>query len=359
MKVAIVTLYGEFNYGNRLQNYAVQKCLENMGIQSETIVAINQVSVIDKIKKIAEKCMMALPFIVSKRKLNMIRQANFTYFTKANIPTRYIVSDDGFIPKYISDEYDKFVIGSDQVWNPCFGGYEKQYRDMFLLFTEKEKKICFSPSIGVSEIPNEWLEIFSKGFKTFPLISVRENAGANIVESCTGHRPDVLIDPTMMISSQEWLRVAMPIANINEKYILEYFLGELSPKEEGKLETFVHSEGLKRIRLLDKANPTIFTSGPSQFISLVEKAKIIYTDSYHACVFSILFGRPFVIRRRKDLNKDMYSRIDSLLQLFNIKGECSIENPYYVDEEARDKILDIEKEKVYLHIKKAMKQGGN
>jgi hypothetical protein len=357
MKAAIVTLYGEFNYGNRLQNYAVQKCLEKLGFQAETIVAKKPVSSINRVKRIIKNIILTMPVVDSNRRLDLLREKEFIYFTKTYITTRYIVSTDGSIPHYISDEYDKFIIGSDQVWNPCFGGYEKQYQDMFLFFTESEKKVCFSPSIGVSRIPDGWLERFIDGFKSFPLISVREKIAADIVESCTGQRPDVLVDPAFMLTAQEWLKVAKTVVGTNTPYILEYFLGELSPEENEKINTFAASRGLKRIRLLDKSNPNIFRSGPGQFISLVAGASMVHTDSYHACVFSIQFGKPFIIRRRQDANEDMYSRIDSLLELFDIHGDCSLEAPYSVDEQVRDKILDAERRKVFSFIKKSISIG--
>lgn len=349
-----MTLYGECNYGNRLQNYAVQKCLDDMDFQAQTIVARKPISLIERIKKTMKRIIFTIPGFDPNRQLDKLRQDEFVRFTKTHIPTRYIISDKGIVPHYISDEYDKFVIGSDQVWNPSFGGYEEQYEDMFLLFTEPEKKVCFSPSIGVKRIPDEWMDRFSEGFKTFSRISVREKVGADIVESCTGQQPVVLIDPTFMLSTNEWLKVAEPVPSLNQPYILEYFLGELSPEEDEKIETFAAMRGLQRICLLDKSNPMIYKSGPGQFITLIANANTVLTDSFHACVFSILFNRPFVIRRRKDSNEDMYSRIDSLLDLFDIQGSCSMKEPYCVDEQVRDQILHTEKKKASSFIKKSI-----
>jgi len=348
LKVAIVTLHGEFNYGNRLQNYAVQKSFEKLGCSAETVVSVERLPFTAQIKKYVRNILIFLNKYIFKRNSQWLREYEFKAFTRKYIPSRYIKTSDGKLPKKISDEYDYFVVGSDQVWNPTFGSYEKLYDNMFLMFTKREKKVCFSPSIGTSVIPLEWYEKFVTGFKTFPEISVREQDGANLIYKMTGICPQVLIDPTLMLTAEEWSQIASPVkCTENTLYVLEYFLGNRDKSVDDQIEQFTKTKGYQRYKLLDSSQQNLYCSGPHQFITLISHAAVVYTDSFHACVFSIIFGIPFVILKRKDYMPNMYSRIDTLLALFGIRDDIgSIENPIKIDKEIRQRVLINQQNKV-------------
>ncbi len=347
-KVAIVTLYGENNYGNRLQNYAVQKTLEKMGCEVETIVAIEKSKQKRSLKfYIANILAETLPCIVKRINADFIRHKSFKNFTKKYIPTRYILTE-GTFPNSLNDEYDYYVAGSDQIWNPNFRDVKKNYYNMFLRFVPKDKRICFSPSIGVSKLPDEWIEKFTEGFNGFNELSVREETGARIIKELSGKDAKVLIDPTLMFDKDEWLKVSKKSKAPKKPYVLEYFLGE---RDNEKLNAIAKENNLSRVTLLDRNNSDIYVSGPGEFIDLVSKADMICTDSFHACVFSILFGKPFIVYKRKDKTQDMYSRIDSLLNLFNVESNGK---PIIVSPKLRDEVLKIERKKVFDFLKRNM-----
>ncbi len=354
MKSAIVTIYGEQNYGNRLQNYAVYTVLRQMGIPCETVARLQRISQKAKAKKAVKQLLLPLGILPKGTQLRAKREKAFLAFTKKHIPTRYVITDNNRLPDNIAREYDYFVIGSDQVWNPTFGGFENQFWDMFLLFAKPKQKICFSPSIGVSKLPTQWESKFREAWMTFPEINVREEAGANLISQMTGKDVGVTIDPTLMLTAKQWSAVAQPVPSVDGcEYILEYFLGDMSQEENRETQDYADQNHYKRIRLLDARNPEIYVSGPAEFLTLIKNAKLVITDSFHACVFSIIFGKPFVIHKRQDNTQDMYSRIHTLCNLFGLDGQtASIDNPLVVSEEYRDKKLEEERKKLHNYLGK-------
>lgn len=347
-KLAIVTLYGENNYGNRLQNYAVQKTLEKMGCEVETIVAIEKSKQKRSLKfYIANILAETFPCIVKQINADFLRLKRFKSFTKKHIYTRYILTE-GTFQNSINDEYDYFVVGSDQVWNPNFGDYKNNYYNMFLKFVTKDKRVCFSPSIGISKLPDEWIEEFREGFNGFNELSVREEIGAKIIKELSCKEAQVLIDPTLMLDKEEWLKVSKKSKSPQNPYVLEYFLGE---RDDEKLNAVAKDNNLSRVTLLEPNDPDIYVSGPAEFIDLVSKADMVCTDSFHACVFSILFGKPFIVYKRNDNKKDMYSRIDTLLALFNVESR---EHIIKVSSSLRDEVLSKERGKVLEFLNKSM-----
>ena len=337
-KVGIVTIYGEVNYGNRLQNYAAHRVLEKLNAAPVSLVAKRQSKkaalkafAINTAYKLCKKALGA-------RAIEHERFLNFKKFTNENIPTKYFETDS--LPSSLSKEYDYFAVGSDQVWNPCFGGYEKYFGDMFLMFARPEQKLCFSPSIGISEIPPEWRDKFTEGLNTFDRINVREAKGAEIVKELTGKEAIVTLDPTLMLTAEEWLSVAKSVKGTEGSFVLDYFLGQ-TPLDNESYKGALSSVGTeKRIKLLDKSDRDIYVSGPAEFIYLISKATLVCTDSFHACVFSILFGKPFRIFKRSDGNKDMFSRLESLFSIFEIDiNSVSNGEEIYISPEKRDSVL--------------------
>ncbi len=346
-KIAVVTIYDELNYGNRLQNYAVTKTFEKMGGSVQTIVAQKPKTVKEIIKL---KIKQILPIIcksaVRRKFPAVLREYNFRNFTKKHIPTVYIKTNAGTLPVKTVDQYDCFVVGSDQVWNPCFGGFEAIFDDRLLTFVPSNKKMCFSPSFGVSQLPKEWEVKFAKALSDFPKLSVREESGAKIIRDLLQKEAEVLIDPTLMLDAEEWLEVSKKVSGLDEHYVLDYFLGA-TPKEDEMYESALAKVGAKRhVRLLDITDKSIYVSGPAEFIYLISKASLVCTDSFHACVFSILFSKPFIIFKRKDSNNDMFSRMETLLGIFNVDLNQNIGKTIVIDPEIRDKVLKEKREQV-------------
>lgn len=322
-KIAIMTIYDENNYGNRLQNYAVQRILQGMGFEVETI-----------------KYNMEYTLSVVKpgKRLDSFRKFNELI---SFAPDEYIMNQKSIIDINLDEVYDYVVIGSDQIWNYAF---EALFSDkVFGSFVSKHKRVSLSASLGVDFLPKipERYHLSQKYLSEMNGISVREYKGKELVTQLSGREDvDVLIDPTMYISKEEWDSISLKPSFIEdgEEYILKYFLGE-SEEEQKKLQKFADEHNYKIIDIGDE-NSEFYEIGPSEFIYLEKNAKLVFTDSFHSCVFAILFDTPFLIYKRVDKNEhNMYSRMETLIRKFDLKN---VEYKGYLD----NSILNFDKEKI-------------
>ena len=189
-------------------------------------------------------------------------------------------------------------------------------------YANKEKNISYSASFGINDIPKDRIEEYKKGLNNIKYISVREDRGKELVKEITG-RDDavVLVDPTMLLTVEEWDKVSKkPKMLKNDKYILNYFLGELSKERKDEIERIARENDCEIINLLDKNSP-FYVCGPSEFLYLEKHAFLICTDSFHSSVFAILYNRPFVIFDREEKGmENMGSRLDTLINKFKLKN---------------------------------------
>ncbi len=356
----IITIYDPNpNYGNRLQNYAVQTVIENMGIK------VNTVSFMDSKLGIKGE----LKYIVQKMTLYSL-PGDKAYWR--NVPPRIHIFEK-FNKQYIHTEKikkiedvkstDYYILGSDQVWNPDWYSESELKKDLFLLtFCKPEQKVCFSPSFSIDSLPNEWEQWFKKWLPTFPILGTREESGVRIIKSLTGRDAEVTIDPTLMLDKEEWMKISKKPKHVNcdRKYILTYFLGGITKEIEHDVQEYAKELGdLQIYNLLDYSQPDIYISGPSEFVYLIENAEIVLTDSFHACVFSFLFAKPFLCYDRNGVENSMNSRIETLFSKFDLQRkyvnsglsndllECDYSHGY--------EQLKVEREKLMAFLKKSMK----
>ena len=342
-EVAILTINDDMNYGNRLQNYAVQQFLIKNEVDCCTIE--NKTGYYG-IKWYIHELKDLIVRIIKKDNMTK-RYINFKKFNKNIVYSRYKI-DKKHIPKDLHKKYDTFITGSDQVWNPFF---DRGSNVDFLSFAPEEKRVSFSASFGINEIPEEYRENFARELKKFKNISVREDRAKEIVEELTGRDDvEVLVDPTMLLTSEEWDKIAKKPKQLkSDKYILNYFLGELSEERKLKIEKIAKENNCEIINLLDKNSP-FYQTNPSEFLYLEENAFLICTDSFHSCIFAILFNKPFIVFDREDGTKiKMNSRLETLLKKFGLEERWyngEIDNKLLeVDYSKAYKILEKEKEK--------------
>lgn len=322
MKVGILTIIDYTNYGNRLQNYAMYRILKKkFHCRAVTVEAIDQKRYSDGncllwIKQTISRILCAFPSYVEKRfGNNVTRWANFTNWSKL-IPTKHYYSSSS-LPKKVDDKFDLFIAGSDQIWNYHFSAH--RFADYFLTFTEDKKKNAVSASFGVDSIPAEWRDTYIKGLRNFENISVREDAGRNIIKDLLGLEVPVLIDPTMMLSKKEWLKVSKkPRVDCSCPYVLKYYLGDENEKD--RIDLWAKENGYEVYELLNDQIPELYSAGPGEFISLIHNAALVCSDSFHCIVFSIIFSKPFLVYERQGSGNYMTSRLDTLLKKFGFEN---------------------------------------
>ena len=190
-------------------------------------------------------------------------------------------------------------------------------------------------------------------------ISMREKAGADLVKKLTGRDVPVVVDPTILLSKEEWQKIEMvPEWYNGEKYILTYFLGNPSPI----IKNLAKKNNWKIFNLMDKSNLDLYASRVEEFVYLIEHAELVATDSFHACVFSILMNTPFLVVNRKEKGMaDMTSRIDTLLELFGyqdrylVNGKCDLSDEEILNMDFRNvkAIQEREKKRSIAYMKEA------
>lgn len=344
-KACIISIYGNNNFGNKLQNYAIQKKCSCNGL--EAIILKNSHIKCNKIKR----------FLGEHILKRWYRNKNFWYFEKKFLKKSKNYAYFNSNNKELNTQYDYFIVGSDQVWNPHFG----LKGDLeFLEFVNNKPTIAFSASFGVDSITENLREDYTRGLNNIDYISVREDAGKKIVEDLTNRKDvQVLIDPTMLLTKEDWQHISKKPNNLNkEKYILNYFLGNLSDERKNKINKLANKHGWKVINILDKNDP-YYNSGPSEFVYLEEHAELICTDSFHSCVFGILMDTPFIVFEREDKEESMNSRIVTLLSKFKLddrkyNGDLNDSHLKY-DYSSCYKILETERKKSESFLKKALK----
>lgn len=316
-KIGIITIIDNNNYGNRLQNYAVQQTLKKMDLNSETL--LNHVLLNNYEEKKYKYFLKIIRTRISilKQNLKYIRNSRYKLFEKFNKNIKFSKKYISLLDKKVNNKYDFFIVGSDQVWNPNFW----QLSDVALLkFAENKKRISFSASFGVNNLEKKDIDKL-ENLKFFKAISVREEIGKKIIENTIDRKDvEVLVDPTMLLTADEWDKVSKKPEQLKtDKYILNYFLGKLSEKRKAEIDRIAKENNCEVINILDRNSP-FYCTGPSEFLYLEKHAFLICTDSFHSSVFAILYNRPFIVFAREDNTVSMNSRIETLINKFNLKN---------------------------------------
>jgi hypothetical protein len=337
-KVGIITLNGYFNYGNRLQNYALQEVIKSLGFDVQTIVVDRSTSapgVWSRVRNWAtypigklyqEIYHRIFPGVSAQRRIR--RMEVFKSFTEKYISeTPYSISASS-IPSHLTSEFDFFVAGSDQVWNPKYVDDLSVY---FLEFAEEHKRISYAPSFGVSDIEPKYRELYRHLIGGINHLSVREDDGARIIRTLTGREAPVLVDPTMLLTREQWLAISEPAKNKPRgRFLLTYFLGGMSRRHKQHIKRMAQKTGLEIVNLADISDRDAFEAGPSEFIDYIDSCSLLCTDSFHGSVFSVLLEKPFIVYERLGSTSSMYSRIRTLLNKFGLESRRIeiLENDY-------------------------------
>lgn len=355
-KIGIITIIDQLNYGNRLQNYAMQIFLSDFDFEVETIRFSSlspRTELITRLKAslLSNDAIVGLRNRIKREQLQLDKKKilaqnekrkAFQKFTNKYIRFANFVIRENKIPKKQEQRYQYFVVGSDQIWNPTYKHFEPYIT--YLRFTEERKRIAVSPSFGVDFIPEELRKQLTQYLNEMHYLSVRERSGAEIVEKLTGRNCDVLLDPTMLVSLDSWKNLVNNTQlEMPPKYVLTYFLGQISQERRTYIEHYaaMHNAEIVEMNCLEKKE--IYSWGPDKFLKAIQNSEMFFTDSFHGCVFSMIFHKQFAVFRRMDKQADMFSRVDTLLNSMEL-SECVVNDltsePYLISEEKYQKVDD-------------------
>lgn len=316
-----------YNYGNKLQMYALQEYLRSQGHECETIKyqfsppifhseVIRQKyvksfrQIMDDVYRIGTRKLLRNKLKIKARE----RKDKFDAFVKEHIAMTsecFSVNSDF---TELGRKYDFYITGSDQVWNPYCEGSNEFY---YLTFAPKEKRIAYAPSIAVDHIPNEMMEKYYNWISNISYLSIREDTGKKLLSEQFEFNAKLVCDPVFLLGKEQWALIAKKTA-IRGKYFVTYFLGKKTVETKKKIKQFEKKSGLKCVDVYTRDNISSTFAGPEEFLGLIMNAKFICTDSFHGAAFATIFEVPMVIFNRESGHK-MNSRIDSLLRVADIE----------------------------------------
>lgn len=348
-KVGIVTFYyNSTNYGGNFQAYALCRYLNKHGIDAEQIsfeYTKNRTgeSLVHRImrKGVAETLCDVIGVVfkkINKKKLANIRRNRmraFKRFQTEAIPHSNRVYNYADISE-AGNLYDVFITGSDQVWN----SYDSIY---FLDFLDGEKKKF---SYAASNAKGYWSEteklLIKSALSDYCGISVRDEATMRAVEATTGESAVVTVDPTLLLDKEDWDEVKEQV-EAAKKYILCYFLGN-NKRARCVAKEYARNHGCTVINIpmynggisrVDKVfGESVYDASPGQFLSYIENAECVFTDSFHCVVFSHIYSKQYYVFNR-NARGAMNSRIKDITTLFGTEE-------YFCDEKSKESISYIE-----------------
>ena len=300
MKVSVITRHAIANYGSLLQAFATQKVLENLDYDCEIIDYIRD----DESYKQHEKTLLKRKeewnnnpikramYLLTRQPESVKAGKRFEKERKEllNLSERYTNS------KALKDNppaADIYMTGSDQVWGPVANG---TYDDSYCLSFSKGKKIAYAASFGHTEMTEELKDYYKKWLTQYNSIAVREDSAVEILKGL-GINSSQVLDPTLLLEKEYWKEYLLPIKE--KKYILVYQLH--NDKKLGEYAKKVAKEkGLPLIRVsasfhqITREGKFKWCPKLGEFLSYVDNAECVITDSFHATAFSINFNTPFV-----------------------------------------------------------------
>jgi hypothetical protein len=215
--------------------------------------------------------------------------------------------------------FDIYMTGSDQVWNPRY--YHRDYSFLLNFTKDKQKRVSYASSFGTKQFIEAYKDDYSKLLKRYDFVSTRERSGVALYEQLTGRKADYCLDPTMLLTKEEWKKYATPYTNKNERYILCYiqsYAFNPYPYIDKLIKRVKKITGYKvKIITQDfyeetKGYEVQYNVGPREFIDLYYNASFIIACSFHAIVFSIIMRKPFfTVINDKPTNDDRQTNIIS------------------------------------------------
>ena len=339
--ICLCICYSVHNYGSMLQSFATMKYVEMAGLGYKIIkyekkhnLAFYVKSVLKLAGSNARAIMMRnLKFKKSLQKYphfaeQLTKRDNaFDVFIKSNFADSVVVCHGYSELQAIGRAYPAYLVGSDQLWLPA--GLSTNFYN--LNFTDENAiRISYATSFGVSTIPLYQKGRTAKFLKRIQFLSVREQKGVEIVKHITDRNAELVADPTLLITTEDWNRYIPKTDNKYGEYIFVYFIGN-NPLHRDAVKELSHKTGLKTIALIhideyiqsdeNIYDETPFDVSPAEFVNLIRNAKYVCTDSFHGSVFSIISQKQFIVFNRFESGSknSTNSRIDSLCSVLGLE----------------------------------------
>lgn len=369
MRIGILTLPLTYNYGGLLQNYALQKVLKDMG---HDVVTINlpykrQLPPLNILLRRSVKCLLTgfRSYVFFEKYYNKwlpTMRKETDKFIEKNINLTAIINDFYSLKR---KDYDVIVVGSDQIWRPCM--YKGDPLNTYLAFAKdwKIKRISYAASFGSDtwELDDDKTKECADLIKLFNAVSVREQSGVDLCSKNYNITATQVLDPTLLLSTDDYVKlIEISYVPKSEGTLFNYILDD-SKYKESLIQHIANTKRLTPFRV-NSNDGNVRCTLEERIAKPVESwlrgfydADFIVTDSFHACVFSIIFKKQFVVVANKERG---LARFQTLLSTFGLEDRMieSVEDfdnlKSNIDYDSVYDILDNEKEKSLHFIKQAL-----
>lgn len=345
MKIALLSFHNAYNYGAALQAYALQEAVKQLGVQCEYIDYTNEQRKhsydmkYQFIKAVCDKKVVRAVRVACGSPFIMLRGIKFKKFYRKNlIQTKESYSNVKEL-KSLNSKYDRFIVGSDQVWNPENNGEDWVFLLNFV--EEDDKKISYSSSFGISEIPKEYEDSYRKYLGKFKYLAVREQAGVNIISDIIGRKAHLVLDPVFLVGKEFWSNLKQDkkwnknpfiFFYTNKKNQIKDFLETEYATKGQELHVLSSCVGIKDF--ISRQVKVKVSMSPEDFLDEINMAELVVTASFHCLAFAIIYHKQFCVILTGDRGKD--ERVLNLLKLTNL--ESRILNEYTTSEDIDKKI---------------------
>lgn len=329
MRVALLNLPVDSNYGGNLQRFALVKTMQALGVEVEHIqLRFRPYLPWWKVPFVIPKRLLKRILVDSKQRIFEERYNRARYndeirvienFYNTSIPHTKPVYTYRQLEKTAA-HYDAYVVGSDQVWRKKIAG--KYLPAFFLDFLGPRyvRRVAYAVSFGVDENELDPSEIKKLGelYKSFSAVSVREQSGLRLLSKYAWNEPQAiqLLDPTFLVSKDDYLSLTRDVPQGEARGKMVCYILDMTDEKRLLIETLAKEKGLESFIISLESKVPV-----EVWLRYFADAAFVLTDSYHGTVFSLIFNRPFRVIRNSFRGN---ARFESLLNVFNLSmdSEC-------------------------------------
>ncbi len=312
-KIGILTFQNTTNYGAVLQNFALQKAIENLNVECEVInyhcynIEERECTIFPHFNK------NIINYLINIRRY--LKQSKKRYVINNFKNKNIIFSKTDYYKNNIKDankEYSIFIVGSDMVWELGITGGDINY---YLDFADENKRYSYAASIGTEKLNELYEDKCIENLNKFKYISVRELQAKKILENYISKDISVDVDPTLLHDKKFWIHYEeIPKIINNKKYILLYFIDSngiiltnaKKIAKENDLDIYILKDNKKEI----DGCKIICNATVGEFLYYIHNAELVITGSYHGMIFSMNYNTNFMYYNRANS-----SRMDSIAEL--------------------------------------------
>ena len=367
MKIGLLTFHSAYNYGAFLQTYGLMTYLSNLGhdvtiinYRPDYLLRGYRPFTLHKYNKNIPILRNLLAFLYSivmqSCTYNQVKKRS-RYFEET-ISKNLKLSPHDFstyeVLKAGIETYERYILGSDQIWTPHLTGGKLDSAFFLYNVSPPTKTYTYAASMGKSTLPNEHIEDFKKYSHNINAISVRECSAVPFVQEQTGKTVHCAIDPTLLLTANEWREYSVEPEKHPKKYLLSYYMNT-KPEYFQAVKNIAKKSSLEVVWIHNTGVFCKYFVGhnyvrPEEFVWYFANAEAVVTDSFHGTMFSIINKKPFYsiapypqsVRIEDHLKRfGLLDRLyDSADKLPDTVTEIDYTKPYEKLEEWRKKSFD-------------------